>query len=74
MSKKIMLLPAAEAGGIRLVYLPDDFDEREAYRYVTGLITSVEEAGSEYEWEDIAIVLEEHGFEPMDFILGPSLD
>jgi len=65
---------AAEATKIRLVRLPEDFDEREAYRYVTGLIASVEEADPEYEWEDIAMVLEEHGFEAIDFILGPSLD
>ena len=69
-----MFFPAAEATKIRLVRLPEDSDEREAYRYVTGLIASVEEADPEYEWEDIAMVLEEHGFEAIDFILGPSLD
>ena len=74
MNKKMMVLPAAEATKIRLVRLPEDPDEREAYRYVTGLIASVEEADPEYEWEDIAMVLEEHGFEAIDFILGPSLD
>jgi len=74
MNKKMMVLPAAEATKIRLVRLPEDSDEREAYRYVTGLIASVEEADPEYEWEDIAMVLEEHGFEAIDFILGPSLD
>ena len=70
----MMVLPAAEATKIRLIHLPDDFDEREAYRYVTGLISRVEEADPDYEWEDIVMVLEEHGFEAIDFILGPSLD
>lgn len=69
-----MVLPAAEATKIRLIRLPDDFDEREAYRYVTGLITRVEEADPDYEWEDIAMALEEYGFEAIDFILGPLLD
>jgi hypothetical protein len=74
MNKKAMVLPAAKATGIRLVSLPEDFDEREAYRFVTGLITRVEEADPDYEWEDIALLLEEHGFEAIDFILGPGLD
>ena len=74
MNKKMMILPAAEATSIRLVRLPDDFDEREAYRFVTGLITRVEEADPGYEWEDIALLLEEHGFEAIDFALGPALD
>ena len=74
MNKKVMVLPAAEATKIRLVRLPDDFDEREAYRYVTGLISRVEEADPDCDWEDIVMVLEEHGFEAIDFILGPSLN
>ena len=69
-----MVLPAAKATGIRLVSLPEDVDEREAYRFVTGLISRVEEADPDYEWEDIALLLEEHGFEAIDFILGPALD
>ena len=40
MNKKTMILPAAKATSIRLVRLPEDFDKREAYRFVTGLITA----------------------------------
>jgi hypothetical protein len=35
---------------------------------------SVEEQNPDYGWEDIAPALEDHGFEPVEFILGPALD
>ncbi|MDX1698563.1 MAG: hypothetical protein R3308_09770, partial [Thiohalobacterales bacterium] len=41
---------------------------------VTGLIARVEEDNPDYGWEDIAGMLEDHGFEPVEFILGPALD
>ncbi|MFV9615707.1 MAG: hypothetical protein ACNYZG_07105 [Gammaproteobacteria bacterium] len=73
MSNKLMVLPANEPANIRLIRIPDDFEEREVYRYVTGLISKVEE-NSEYSWDDILELLEDRGFELVDFILGPSLD
>jgi hypothetical protein len=73
MNKDLMILPASKHEGIRLIQIPDDLEEREAYRYVTGLIAKVEE-DSEYTWEDIQDLLEERGFESVDFVLGPSLD
>jgi hypothetical protein len=73
MNNKLMILPANEPANIRLIQIPDDFEEHEAYRYVTGLIAKVEEE-SEYTWDDILDLLEERGFESVDFILGPSLD
>jgi len=73
MSNKLMVLPANEPANIRLIRIPDDFEEREVYRYVTGLISKVEE-NSEYSLDDILELLEDRGFELVDFILGPSLD
>ncbi|MCK5003282.1 MAG: hypothetical protein KAS57_09665 [Gammaproteobacteria bacterium] len=73
MSNDLMILPASKHEGIRLIQIPDDLEEREAYRYVTGLIAKVEE-DSEYTWEDIQDLLEERGFEAVDFVLGPMLD
>ena len=73
MSNKLMILPADEPENIRLIQIPDDFEEHEAYRYVTGLIAKVEE-DSEYTWEDIVELLEDRGFDSVDFVLGPSLD
>lgn len=73
MNAKLMILPASEANAIRLIRIPSDFEEHEAFRHVTGIIASVEEDG-DYEWDDIAAKLEAHNFEIVDFIQGPSLD
>ena len=74
MSDTLMILPAKESTAIRLVRIPEDFEAHEVFRHVTGLIAELEEQNTEYRWEDIASVLEEHGFETVDFILGPALD
>jgi hypothetical protein len=37
------------------------------------LIAKAEE-DSDYDWEDILDLLEERGFESVDFVIGPSLD
>jgi hypothetical protein len=73
MSDNLMILPADKHEDIRLIRIPDDFEEHEAYRYVTGLIAKAEE-DSDYDWEDILDLLEERGFESVEFIIGPSLD
>jgi hypothetical protein len=73
MSDNLMILPADKHEDIRLIKIPDDFEEHEAYRYVTGLIAKAEEE-SDYDWDDILDLLEERGFESVEFVLGPSLD
>ena len=73
MSDNLMILPADQAADIRLIRIPEDFEQHEAYRYVTGLIAKAEE-NPDYTWEDILDLLEERGFEAVDFILGPALD
>jgi len=72
--KNMMVLPARDHKAIRLVQIPDDFEEHEVYRCVTGLIAEVEQDTPNYTWDDIAAILEDHGFEIIDFILGPELD
>jgi hypothetical protein len=74
MNSKLMILPARRADAIRLVQVPDDFETHEAYRRVTGLIAAVEESDPAYDWDDIRAALEDQGFEPVEFILGPALD
>jgi len=74
MSDTLMILPSKDCTEIRLVRIPDEFEAHEVFRHVTGLIASVEEESPDYSWEDIVAVLEDHGFEPVDFILGPALD
>ncbi len=68
-----MVLPAKLPENIRLLRIPDDFEQHEAYRYATGLIAKVEES-SDYDWDDIADELEQKGFEIIEFILGPLLE
>ena len=72
MNDTLMILPAGEPANIRLIRLPDDFARQEAYRYVTGLIAKAEEDPG-CTWEDILDLLEERGFEAVDFMLGPKL-
>lgn len=74
MSDTLMILPACKAEAIRLVRVPDDFESHEAYRHVTGLIAAAEEGNPDYDWDDIQSILEEHDFETVEFVLGPSLD
>ena len=73
MNSNLMILPAKDVNDIRLVRIPDDFEEHEVYRYVTGLIAKAEEQ-PDYSWDDISDELEQKGFEAVDFILGPHLD
>ena len=73
MMKNLMVLPAKNPKDIRLLHIPSDFEEHEAYRYVTGLIAKAEES-SDYDWDDILDLLEQKGFEAVEFILGPVLD
>ena len=73
MTDTLMILPANNAKGIRLVRVPDDFESHEAFRHVTGLIAAVEEQNPDTKSDDILAVLEDHGFEAVDFILGPAL-
>ena len=72
--QKLMVLPASDVTAIRVIQVPEDFEEHEAYRHVVGLIARVEEENPDYNWEDIATELEEHQFFPVKFILGPHLD
>ena len=74
MSETLMILPASKAEAIRLVRVPDDFESHEAYRHVTGLIAAAEEGHPDYDWDDIQSILEEHDFETVALVLGPSLD
>ena len=73
MNKALMILPAADPKNIRVLRIPGDFEEHEAYRYVTGLIAKAEE-NADYSWDDISDLLEQKDFEVVDFILGPQLD
>lgn len=74
MPNRLMVLPSHNFDKIRLVSVPEDYEMHEAYRKVTGLIAKAEESNPEYDWEDIADELEESGFDPQEFLLGPIVD
>ena len=74
MTDRLMILPACDKTRIRLVRMPHDLEQQEAYRHVTGLIAQVEEQDPDCTWEDVLTVLEDHGFEAVPFQLGPALD
>jgi hypothetical protein len=69
----LMILPASPADRMRLVAVPDDIEVHDAYRHVTGIIAAVQEENPECTWEDMQDALEAHGFEVMDYMLGPEL-
>ncbi len=73
MSAKLIMLPGKKLEQTRLVKIPDHYDGHEAFRHTTGLIAGVEEGNTDCTWDDIAEVLEEHGFEVVDYIMGPEL-
>ena len=70
---KLMLLPANKFSDIRLLQIPDDFEEHEVYRHVTALISELQEHNADCTWEDVEDRLLEHGFIVVDYILGPEL-
>lgn len=74
MPDRLMILPSSDFNKIRLVSIPEDYETHEAFRKVTGLIAKVEEENPDYKWDDIACALEECGFQPADFQLGPAVD
>jgi hypothetical protein len=72
MASRLMVLPSREFGKIRVVAIPEDVAEQEAFQHATGVIAGVEEQGS-YSPEDIEDALEEHGFQAVEFLLGPEI-
>lgn len=74
MSERLMVLPSKDVGRIRLVTVPEDMSSHEAYRYVTGLIASIERSGEDKWVDDVLDTLEAQGFEAVEFALGPPLD
>ncbi|MCU7904367.1 MAG: hypothetical protein KZQ76_00690 [Candidatus Thiodiazotropha sp. (ex Epidulcina cf. delphinae)] len=74
MNDTLMVLPSSQHDEIRLVKVPRDLDRQEAYRFATGIIAQAEETNRNCRWEDIAEALEARGFEPIDAMIGPTLD
>jgi len=74
MDCKIMILPSQDVDKIRVLKIPADMERQEAYRYATGVIAEAEADSSGCNWEDTEDALDEHGFETIDYVMGPALD
>lgn len=74
MAERLMVLPSKDVSKIRLVTVPEDMSPHESYRYVTGLVAEIERTGEDQWVEDVLDLLEDHGFDGVDFTLGPPLD
>ncbi len=74
MADRLMILPSRVFERMRLVSIPEDFEEHEAFRHVTGIIADVEESNPDFSADELSDALEDHGFVPVTFVLGPELD
>ena len=74
MSAPLMILPSHDFSRIRLVRVPEDIEAHEAFRHATGLIATLEEQTPKCTVEQIIEALEDHGFVPVDFVLGPEAE
>jgi len=73
MSAKLILLPGKTLELTHVVKIPEHYDGHEAFRHTTGLIAGIEESNPDYTWDDVAEELEAHGFEVLEYILGPAV-
>ena len=73
MTDKLMILPSKDNKQIRLLKIPDDYEEHEVYRAATGAIARVEDNVPDYNWDDLMEELEDMGFEEVSFLLGPEV-
>lgn len=73
MTAKLMILPSSDPKKIRLIKLPEDYEEQEVYRAATGAIGRIESNVPDYNWDDLMEELEDMGFEEVPFLLGPEV-
>jgi len=48
MNNNLMVLPSNDPKKIKIIKMPDDYEEHEVYRHVTGVIANVEELIPDY--------------------------
>jgi len=74
MAERLMVLPSKYAAKIRLVRVPEDMSQQEAYRSVTGLVSEVERTEEDQWLDEVLDLLDDQGFQGVEFELGPPLD
>jgi len=73
MTDKLMILPSSDTKKIRLLAIPEDYEEHEVYRAATGAIARIEDNLPDYNWDDLMEELEDMGFSEVSFVLGPEV-
>ena len=73
MTEQLMLLPNKDFNNMLLVRVPDDFEGQEAFRRAVGIIAEIESLNKNYSLDDLINALEDHGFMPITFVLGPEI-
>jgi hypothetical protein len=68
-----MLLPSKTFENSLLIALPEDFESQAAYRCAVSIIADAETQQSSTSKQEIIHALEDHGFEIVDYILGPEI-
>ena len=71
--KNVMLLPSKTFENSLLVTLPDDVDSHAAFRFAVSVIAEAETEGLEDTKQAIILALEDHGFQIIDYLLGPEI-
>ena len=72
---KSMLLPSKTFENSLLVELPDDIEPHAAFRCAVSIIAEAEEDGTaKMSPQEIKLALEDHGFQVIDYILGPEIN
>jgi hypothetical protein len=74
MAERLMVLPSKDTAKIRLVRVPEDMSPQEAYRSVTGLVSEVERTEEDLWLDEVLDLLDDQGFQGVEFELGPPLD
>ena len=70
---KVMLLPSKTFENSLLVTLPDDVDSHAAFRCAVSVIAEAETEGQEDTKQEIILALEDHGFQVIEYLLGPEI-
>ncbi len=73
MQDKFILLPAVHADQARLLKIPQEISEMDAYRRVTSLIAAHQERTAQPAIQDMIDSLADEGFVEVPLIIGPHL-
>ena len=68
-----MLLPSKKIENSLLVALPEDIEPHAAFRCAVSIIAEAEDENPEMTRQEISLALEDHGFQVIDYIMGPEI-